>query len=571
MPQPLHFESPRDTLARLSPSRRRRLLQRGVPLLVALGAFALGIGILVGGLGESGTERTTRQFVRAWEKGDYQGMHRLIEPSDRDRAPLAAFRGAYERAAATATTESLDAGRIREDGDQARVPITVRTRVFGVVRGTLVLDVKDDHVDWDRSLVFPGMREGDRLSRVTRAPARAAIEARNGKQIVSGPASSRAPSGALAGTIAGTVGPAETPAEHENLRERGFPADTPIGKTGLERATERYVAGTPGGRLLSGRRTLATSEPRPAKPVRTTIDLTVQQAAVQALGGRFGGIAALDAQTGQIRALAGVAFSAPQPPGSTFKIITATAGLENKKVKPSSKFPVETKAVIDGVDLENANGESCGGTFVESFAHSCNSVFAPLGVKVGGEKLVETAERFGFNAPPGVPGAAMSSIPSAEEIGGPLAVGSSAIGQGKVLATPLEMASIAQTIANDGERSPPTIVAAAPRPNPVKVTSKRVARQVEKMMVAVVKYGTGTAASIDGVKVAGKTGTAELQSTTGPTAQDADPGSDTDAWFAAYTPVKRPKIAVGVLFVKAGAGGQTAAPAAKIVLQAGLK
>jgi len=571
MPQPLRFESPRDALARLSPSRRRRLLQRGVPLLVALGAFALGIGILLGGLGESGTERTAREFVRAWEKGDYQAMHRLIEPGDRDRAPLAAFRGAYERAAATATAESIDAGRVREDGDQARVPITVRTRVFGTVRGTLVLDVKDDRVDWDRSLVFPGLRDDDRLSRVTRAPTRAAIRARDGKEIVSGPAASRAPSGALAGTIAGTVGPAETPAEREDLRVRGFPAGTAIGKTGLERATERYVAGTPGGRLLAGRRTLATSEPRQAEPVRTTIDLTVQQAAVQALGGRFGGIAAVDAQTGQIRALAGVAFSAPQPPGSTFKIITAVAGLEAKKVKPSTKFPVETKAVIDGVDLENANGESCGGTFVNSFAHSCNSVFAPLGVKVGGERLVETAERFGFNQAPGVPGAATSTIPSADEIGGPLAVGSSAIGQGKVLTTPLEMASIAQTIANDGERSPPTIVAEAPRPQPVKVTSQRVARQVEKMMVAVVSYGTGTAASIDGVKVAGKTGTAELQSTTGPTAEDSDPGSDTDAWFAAYTPVKKPKLAVGVLFVKAGAGGTTAAPAAKIVLQAGLK
>jgi len=443
--------------------------------------------------------------------------------------------------------------------------------VFGTVRGTLVLDVKDDRVDWDRSLVFPGLRDDDRLSRVTRTPTRAAIRARDGKEIVSGPAASRAPSGALAGTIAGTVGPAETPAEREDLRVRGFPAGTAIGKTGLERATERYVAGTPGGRLLAGRRTLATSEPRQAEPVRTTIDLTVQQAAVQALGGRFGGIAAVDAQTGQIRALAGVAFSAPQPPGSTFKIITAVAGLEAKKVKPSTKFPVETKAVIDGVDLENANGESCGGTFVNSFAHSCNSVFAPLGVKVGGERLVETAERFGFNQAPGVPGAATSTIPSADEIGGPLAVGSSAIGQGKVLTTPLEMASIAQTIANDGERSPPTIVAEAPRPQPVKVTSKRVARQVEKMMVAVVSYGTGTAASIDGVKVAGKTGTAELQSTTGPTAEDSDPGSDTDAWFAAYTPVKKPKLAVGVLFVKAGAGGTTAAPAAKIVLQAGLK
>jgi len=571
LPRSIPLQSLRDTLARLSPSRRRRLFQRGVPLLVALALFSLGVGLVVGGLGESDTERTAGDFVRAWEKGDYEAMHRLIEPGDRDRAPLAAFRGAYERAAATATAESIDAGRIREDGDRARVAVTVRTRVFGSVRGTVVLPVKDGRVDWDRSLVFPGLRGDDRLSRVTKAPARAAIQARNGREIVSGPAPSRAPSGAGAGSIAGTVGPAETPAEREDLRRRGFPPDALLGKTGLERAAERYVSGTPGGRLLAGDRTLATSTPREADAVRTTIDLSVQQAAVQALGGRFGGIAALDARNGEIRALAGIAFSAPQPPGSTFKIVTSVAGLEARKVKLSSKFPVETKAVIDGVDLENANGESCGGSFIDSFAHSCNSVFAPLGVKVGGERLVETAERFGFNQPPGIPGAAASTIPAAEEIGGPLAVGASAIGQGKVLATPLEMASIAQTIAAEGERTPPTIVASAPPPKPVRVTSAKVARQVEKMMIAVVRYGTGTAASLDGTKVAGKTGTAELKSTTGPTEDDPDPGSDTDAWFAAYAPVKRPKLAVGVLFVKAGAGGDTAAPAAKIVLQAGIK
>jgi cell division protein FtsI/penicillin-binding protein 2 len=253
--------------------------------------------------------------------------------------------------------------------------------------------------------------------------------------------------------------------------------------------------------------------------------------------------------------------------------VTTVAGLEDRKVKPSSKFPVETKAVIEGVDLENANGESCGGTFVNSFAHSCNSVFAPLGVKVGAERLVETAERFGFNRPPGVPGAAVSTIPAADEIGGDLAVGSSAIGQGKVLATPLQMASIAQTIAAEGVRTPPTIVAGAPPPKPIRVTTARVARQIEKMMVAVVRYGTGTAASLDGAKVAGKTGTAELRSTQGdaPSETNEPPGSDTDAWFAAYAPIKRPKLAVGVLFVKAGAGGETAAPAARIVLQAGLK
>src|SRR4051812_12654726 len=155
MPEPLRFESPRDVLARLSASRRRRLLQRGVPMLVALGAFALGIGIVVGGLGESGTERTAREFVRAWEKGDYQAMHRLIEPSDRDRAPLAAFRGAYERAAATATTESLEAGAGRGGGGPARGPVTLRTRGVGGGRGPPVRPGKDGPAGRDRAPGVP--------------------------------------------------------------------------------------------------------------------------------------------------------------------------------------------------------------------------------------------------------------------------------------------------------------------------------------------------------------------------------------------------------------------------------
>ena len=176
---------------------------------------------------------------------------------------------------------------------------------------------------------------------------------------------------------------------------RGFPAGTPVGLSGLERAFEDEVAGHPGGRLRAGGRVLAHVPPRPARPIKTTIDLDVQAAAVSALAGRFGGVAALDARTGEVRALAGVAFSAPQPPGSTFKLVTATAALEAHAAKLATQFPVEQKAVIDGVDLQNANGEFCGGTFAQSFAKSCNSVFAPLGVKVGASRLVLRTSRNG--------------------------------------------------------------------------------------------------------------------------------------------------------------------------------
>ena len=450
----------------------------------------------------------------------------------------------------------------------------VVTRAFGTIERDLGLPVKEGRVDWRPHLVFPGVPEGATLTRRTTVPARAKIEARNGQAIVSGPATARVATPGPASSIAGEVGAPVTPADRAAAYARGLPAGTPIGLSGLERSLESEAAGMPGGTLSAGRTTLASTRPRPARAVRSTIDLAIQASAVQALAGRFGGIAAVDAVTAEVRALAGVAFSAPQPPGSTFKIITAAAGLEAGLVKPGSRFPVETKAIIDGVDLENANGESCGGSFVDSFAHSCNSVFAPLGVKLGAQRLVAAAERFGFNRPPGIAGAAPSTLPPAAAIDSPLAVGSTAIGQGKVLSTPLHMALIAHTIAADGVQRPPTLVDGRPRSEGVRVIAARIARSVERMMVAVVARGTGTAASLAPVKVAGKTGTAELEDTTDsedPTDLQIDPGSDTDAWFAAYAPTRRPRIAVGVLFVRAGSGGETAAPAARVVLQAGLR
>jgi cell division protein FtsI/penicillin-binding protein 2 len=418
--------------------------------------------------------------------------------------------------------------------------------------------------------VFPGLNKGEELSRETTAPPRAKILARDGSTLVEGPAGARtSPLGTAGSEIAGVLTTPTLDDERAALYARGFEPDTPVGTSGLERILEEQVAGTPGGELRAGTRVLASSEPRAAKPVRTTIDVDVQEATALALAGRFGGIAALDAKSGAVRGLAGIAFSAPQPPGSTFKIVTTTAALEEKAVTPKTEFPIQTAAIIDGVELENANGESCGGSFADSFAHSCNSVFAPLGVKVGANKLVDTAERYGFNADPAVPGAVPSTLPAADDIASELELGATAIGQGRVLATPLLLASISQTIASGGIQRTPTVVRDGP-PEQSRVTSRRVARTIEDLMVGVVNYGTGTAASLAPIGVAGKTGTAELEDTTDEDDIEQTPGSDTDAWFTAYAPVKNPEIAVAVLLVRNGAGGETAAPAARVVLQAAL-
>jgi peptidoglycan glycosyltransferase len=545
-----------------------------------MAAFALVAGLLVGSLADSGNEKTARAFGSAWEHKDWRSMYRLLTPASRAQWSATELRRAYERAAATATeTHVIPAEPAGERNGRTRLPVSVRTRVFGTVRGEVLLPIADDGVDWAPHLVFPGLDPGVPLLRRSEPPRRAKIVSRDGKVLAEGPADARtSPADLLAGSIAGQLAPEEQARRRAAVYARGFPSDWPVGRTGLERAFEQQLAGRPGGELRAGVRVLAQSRPRPGRSVRSTIDTRLQAAATAALGARLGGVAALDAETGEIRALAGIAFSAPQPPGSTFKLVTTTAALEARAVKLSTQFPVQTHATIDGVELENANGESCGGSFEASFAHSCNSVFAPLGVKVGAGPLVAAAKRYGFNASPSLPGEAASRLPAAAEIHSDLDLGSTAIGQGRVLATPLRLASIAQGIGARGVWTEPTLEAGQPRRRH-RATTAHVARTLQRLMIDVVAFGTGTSAAIPGIKVAGKTGTAELRDTRGPKAQDQQPNTDqsntdqsnTDAWFTAYAPVGRPRIAVAVLLVRAGAGGETAAPVARAVIQAALQ
>jgi len=558
---------------RIPPERRRRITHRALPTLGGLAAVSLVAGALVGASADSAAERAATDFAAAWERGDVRAMYRLLTQGSQARYPLARFRRAYDRAAATATLTSIDPGEPEgvHDG-QVTVPVVLATRVFGSLRGDLDIPIADGRVEWQPRLVFPTLRSGERLTRSSLPPRRATIHSRDGKVLARGPAPSRmSPLVGIADSIAGRMEPEETSAERRALYARGFPADWPVGQTGLEEVFEHRLRGRPGGELLAGGRVLARARPRAGRAVRTTIDTRLQEAAVIGLAGRLGGVAALDPRNGEVRALAGIAFSAPQPPGSTFKIVTTTAALERGVVKPSTEFPVETQAIIDGVELENAGGEACGGTFRNSFAHSCNSVFAPLGLKIEAGPLVDAAERYGWNARATIPGEVPSTLPPAAQIDTPLELASTAIGQFETLATPLQMASVAQTIAMRGVRYPPTL-SPARRPRGVRVTSRRVARTIGSLMVDVVAYGTGTAAALPDARVAGKTGTAELEDTRDPETGETLPPdpTNTDAWFTSYAPAGRPRIVVAVMLVRAGAGGATAAPAARVVLDAAL-
>jgi hypothetical protein len=645
---------------------RRRRAQRA-RAVVALAAVAFVVGAVVGAEHSSPSPApgVAERFAAAWARGDYASMYSELSPASRRVVSPSEFAQAYREALMTATADGervVGAPRSAAGGVQV-VSTRVRTRLFGTLverfRLPIVPGPREDEarVRWSRSLAFPGLREGELLSRHTELPPRAALLARNGSVLAQGPATAAgtrsSPLGAAASAIVGEVGP--IPASRlQTLEAEGVPANAIVGVSGLELAADARLRGTPGGELLavtsagptsagatgagttgaeatgaettgaeatgagttgaeatsagttstgassagatSGDRVLARASAHAGSAVHTTISPALQTAAVTALGGQYGGVIAMEPASGQVLGVAGIGLDALQPPGSTFKMITVSGVLEAGVARPTSTFPYATAATLDGVLLHNANGEECGGSLVEAFAVSCNSVFSPLGVKLGAARLVAMAERYGFNHPPGIEGAAESTLPPANQIQGELAVGSTAIGQDQVQASALEMATVAATIADGGRHPTPSLTFSPTRGHPTRAISAATARTVRGMMLDVVRFGTGTAAAIPGVEVAGKTGTAELStpaacdanseqkpsegaehSSTERTSESSSCAAEqnnpknTDAWFAAFAPALHPKIAVGVLMVRDGAGGASAAPVARQVIEAALQ
>jgi cell division protein FtsI/penicillin-binding protein 2 len=480
---------------------------------------------------EDPSRATAQHFADAWARGDLDAAWRLTTARTREEQPLALFKQSYRQSARAATVERVRVGQAAEPRDgRVAVPVVVETRNFGEQRGTIDFPVERNgdtaRIAWAPELRLPGLRAGERVRRrVLRQPRRASVLDADGRRLTR--------TDAAAGLAAG-----------------------------LEEQYDERLGGRPGAELRYGRRVIAKVDVIPGRSVRTTIRPSLQTAAVGALGDRVGGIAVVRPKTGDVLALSGLAVSGPQPPGSVFKIITLAAALNEGETKVSETFPVQTAATLEGVKLRNAGDESCGGSLTTSFAHSCNSVFGPLGARLGAKRLVRYAEAFGFNEKLPIPGFKPSSIP--HDLADDLAVGASAIGQDRDLATALTMASVGATIANGGVRRRPRLVRSE-KPGRKRVVKKRVAGQVRDMMLEVVRSGTGVAAALPGASVAGKTGTAELV----PTADAASDPSNTDAWFVAFD-AANPKVAVAVMLVGAGQGGAAAAPLAREVLAASL-
>jgi peptidoglycan glycosyltransferase len=540
------------------------LTTRTLPLVViTVGVIATGI-YLLGGSGRD--ERAiVRGYATDWAHNDYAAMWSALTPASRRLISKAEFAAELSDAEQTATVSSLQPSKaLSIHGETADVEFVVKTHVFGRLDEILEVPLSGSggstQIVFNTSLLFPGLKHGELLSRRTEIGERGTVLAANGEVLAAGrKLTSQDPQ--VSDQIAGRIG--AIPAGQATLyAQEGYPPTARVGVDGLEEIFQRQLAGRLGGQLLAGKRVLAQAKPGHGATVRSTIVPALEEDAVAALGGKYGGITVMSPKTGAIEAAAGIAFSDVQPPGSTFKIITAAAALTARITTPSTVYPYESSIVLDGFKMENAGGETCGGSLTNAFANSCDTTFAPLGAQLGAEKLVAMAKRFGFDSPTGLNGAIESTIPAANQIGSPVAVGASAIGQGLVQASTLEMADVAATIADSGRRPIPTMLAGA-RPRLMHVTSAKVAGEVQGMMEAVVSEGTGTAAQIPGITVAGKTGTAELKDTAG----KKNEAKATDAWFVAYAPVGDPKVVVAALFPNQGYGADTAAPAVRQMIE----
>jgi len=356
----------------------------------------------------------------------------------------------------------------------------------------------------------------------------------------------------LASGVAGTVGPVTA----EQLRSLGgaYSAQSVVGQTGLEHAAERQLAGSPAAAVTvvsaSGARlaTLATLPARPGTPVRTTIDPAVQRAAEAALSGekKSASLVAVDARTGAVLAAAdtgaaspGQAFGGAFPPGSTFKVITSAA-LIGHGLTPSSAASCPPTVTAGGKVFHNAAGEKPVSDLLHAFAESCNTAFIQLATRdLTARDFPRTAAMFGLGTAPrmGLPAFGGSVPAPASETD----LAATAIGQGRVLVSPLDMAMVAAAAGTGTVRAPRLVDGTADDSAATRQLPQPVVTGLHTMMAQVVASGTAAGQNLPAGTYA-KTGTAEYGTGTPP---------KVDGWLIGFNG----DIAFAVLVVDAGADG----------------
>jgi peptidoglycan glycosyltransferase len=336
--------------------------------------------------------------------------------------------------------------------------------------------------------------------------------------------------------------------------------------------------------------------------VQSALDPAAQQAAVDGLAGRRGSVVAIVPSTGEVRAMVSIpeydpndvenagtfrrlntetsaplfnrATQAGYPPGSTMKVVTATAALDSGEFTPDSVLSGRSPQEIDGVPLSNSGNEQFGDIpMTTALTNSVNTWWAQVGEKLGKDTMFKYMDRYGFNAKPRLdyPGfqLASSGVYDGNKLltpSDPIDIGRVAIGQERLRVTPLQMAEVAATVANKGELMEPRLWSKVIDPDgretkldpahQSRVMSEETASQLNDMMQDVISEGTGTAAAVSGVDAAGKTGTAEIS-----------PGVN-DAWFIGFAPANDPQIAIACIVEHtSGFGGPTCGPIFKAVAE----
>jgi len=380
---------------------------------------------------------------------------------------------------------------------------------------------------------------------------------------------------------------------------------TDLGSAGLEQFRNSALNGQTGTNLQSILNQLQGKEPQGEKVI-TTLDPGAQRVANAALSGHRGAVVALDPRTGAVTVMASSPSFNPNAlrssaaaaaiksdsagqlinratqfgyaPGSTFKVITATAAIDTGAFTPESTVSGRNDIPISGIPLQNDNNESLGQiTLTQALAHSVNTVWAQVAERLGKRTLGRYMNRFGFDRKPELDYPAEEMSSSGEYLGArlisPLSprvdVGRMGIGQDKLEVTALQMAQVAAAVANRGRLMVPhltnrivdsegrTVQRVSPRLQSV-VMKPSTATAVTSMMEAVVNEGTGTAAQIPGIQVAGKTGTAETQIG----------AAINNVWFIAFAPAADPRVAIAVTLQDVpGQGAAFAAPVAREVME----
>ena len=548
------------------PKHRRRtiVVLTIIAALIAVAAAAGGGYLLL--RSKSSPQQTAAEFLRGWQRQDYRAMNKVSRglPHGGVAGPLSA---AASQLGVRSTSMRL--GQVTSNGSTALARFTVTDRLSSshtwTYRGVLHLVNRNRHwwVLWSPSAIYPRLKAGERFTLSSTWPARAPILAADGTPISS--AAAQAKSGSLA-LLTGYVGPATK----QQAKQLGAPykAGDPIGQSGIEQSYQARLAGSPSMSISlmgPGKRDDGVVHKFAAisgQPVHTSIRMSMQLAASQAVLAASTSkpidMVVIQPSTGKVLAMVerpgswDRAIDGVYPPGSTFKIVTASA-LAKEGMTPASTVNCPATIDIGGYTIHNAQHEQLGSTtLLKAFAISCNTTFAQLAAsRLTGAKLAAMARMYGYNSAPalGIPARLGSFSPPSDST----SLAADAFGQGKDLVSPLSQAAEAAAVQSGTWRPPLLVVNPAPkqqaRPHTI---SPSILATLRPMMRAVVTIGTAAGVPFP-PGVYGKTGTAEY-----------NVGSQirSHGWFIGYDG----DLAFAVLVEGGGFGASSAAPIASTFL-----